>query len=343
MLRAVVCLFVSGFLQNAIAQAPPPPQQQSQSSTLVIAFGSSTMGESDEFLGDDRGPSRESGGETFSITFRDARTLSQIKILSVSTSGHGKILVHNAETETSSQSEAQPITEFENAMLAAGELRQATPAEAVKKITFQIEGYSSDDASAKIELTSDIEILPSDFIIHRERPTADGNYGTFVDENLYADFTHTDILTLIDGGQAVRASELQQTSWVCSAYHYGPEFRPSKYIDEKNRYYYRDGDLLRSITNLSENDTGWFDTEQGLSSESFDRPICNTDIPSRLLYKKTVSGNLIGELTGSLTHLYKACYGSSRDYLDTYFYGSKLGIDKQFVFIYEFCRPAELP
>lgn len=154
---------------------------------MQVAFGPSPRPESSNLpnppdiqLGDSEHPSRNSGGETITIQFRNPKPLTALRIVAASASGKGKILVHKITT-VSDKGALGAYQAFEERMLIAGKSVESRIEAAVIEMTFQIEGYSDNDASVYIDVQSSEAFSADDVMVRRAHASPGGSYGNYID------------------------------------------------------------------------------------------------------------------------------------------------------------------
>lgn len=325
MVRHFVILFSILIAHSTFAQ---------QDSTIVLGFG--TFTDAIEF-GDSKGPSRKVGGEKFVIKLRKPLTDFNLTIASYSASGSGKLLVRGAKIGDSK--DMVEIAGFADKLLATTETLTADIAEPTRQIELQIEGMANNDASLQIVVDAGTSLGESDFMVSRTYPDHQGNYGTFVDESAYPEFTMAEYHTLLKSAHLIPKKQMDQTNWVCSSITTDGQ----KALDYKTQFFFMDGVFLKSTTTQIDQVGTWMETEEGLSFSGTKGTSCNVELVITSLVKGTPAGNLVKEHVFRRTDVYKACSHMTKKQVDPYFPApSTINPESYFLIGHEFCRPTDL-
>lgn len=324
---------------------------------LSLGLGSSVPDSlKDNAMIDKTGPSRRGGGEQITLTFREPKAITSLKLTAYSKSGAGKVLVRRVlnQVEQDGKSVNDPMVEFfvpsqavgvyEDyqglVMLPAEGYVENTPSSLVEKLTIVAEGFTNNDATLMIELKSDEGFSVEDFRLRRE---FGHGMGTFIDESGYAEFSLNELNDLMLAGRNPSVDELKGNSYVCSYY----DHKGVRDVDFKTRRYFSRGNgPLQSVTDLASEPATWVRTENGWVATSEWDTNCGK-IPMQMVVRMTGSGSLINETIMRKSDIYNMCSraGFWKEAINNFIaqntHRSVVDPQKYAASFKEFCRPAQ--
>ena len=293
--------------------------------TLTVAFGTSVPKDpTGQTLVESGGPSRASGGEHFILKMGPAKNITDIKLTAYSTSKTGKDLIHsvtayNGSTATAlvalSQFSAVTVgnpTNYQNlAMIADSQFVETNPNQAVTELDFVIEGFTNDDASLVLQVTSSDNIPSNDFLLTRTGPNSSDTLGTMIDETTYAAFSASTLNTLMTSGTQPAASDLAGKTFTCTSY----TKLDATQVDVLTRTYAVSGTTLQSTSSL-EGSLTWAVTADGLSASVANQNGCGS-FGTVNVVRLTPGGNLISEVDLNLSAYLNLCVAAGYDLTGT--------------------------
>lgn len=344
LISIVVVMFAISFQANA----------ETPVNVLSLALGASVPADgTGRTLAEKDGPSRSSGGEHFILKLNRAKTVSDIKITAYSTGHAGKALIHSVTGLAGATSIALPeLSQFNKVtagnpqnyrglvMLTDTAFVESHPNQAFSKLDFVIEGYTNNDASVLIEVTSTDGFTQNEFLLSRTGPHSDETLGQLIDEDNYAKFTPEQLSQLMNNGTQPQAADLIGKTYVCSSY----TKLDNAQIDFKTRAYFANGNVIQSNSDFEDQNRAWKPTADGLVATIANQNGCGTFITQNVL-RETGSGNLISEIDLDLQNYLNLCTNAGYDAdgtkaveLNSTF--PSVISPKAVVNAYEFCRPA---
>lgn len=299
------------------------------------------------------GLSRSGGGERIIFQFSGPKTITSLRISAYSTSRLGKALMHNAVGIQGStkipleglykfgkSNSGNPTNSKGKNMLADSSFVEVFPAQSFQQIEITAEGYTNNDISLWIQITSTDSLLEDDYLITRTGTQKKEFVGSLIDESLYAQFTPSQVQKLIGRAQIPQLTEMSGRNFSCTTYS---RTGPAK-IDSNVRTFKTDvNGSLESQSDLEGPPQKWMNTEKGfaLSREKFSG--CGKLVLTQTL-RQLGSGSLISEVSLHTETYIGLCAsagydeGATRKVLMNTTYPSLL--DPAFVVrSYEFCRP----
>jgi hypothetical protein len=330
-----------------------------ESSELSVGFGTGVPKDGSTSTVEKSGPSRVAGGERFTITFRNYKTVSRIRLTGFSASKKGKILIHSAlgfvtyDDGKKSQTNFEGLSQFaqatngnpdnyqNNVMLEDGHYVEVTPNAPFNQIQIVVEGFTNNDAAMLLQMEATESLSLQDFVIHR---TGDSEIaGAYIDETNYATLNSSDLAKLIEEGSSPSIDQLAKRSFVCTSYGRGQKTQ----VDYKTRAYYDNRGALQSASNLDSTMVTWVMTEAGWTLGTDVHNGCGHYQTQNIL-RMTAAGNLVSEVDINRYGYLVLCSNAGYDWdtqaaeFDSETYPSVIspGVDR--VSSYEFCRPAAL-
>lgn len=346
------------FTSIANAQANPDVPLTVNGNTAAIpveldfAYGQSLPGtKAGDTFTDPRGPSRNTGGEKISISFRTPKTISAIRLTAYSKSGTGKILIRNVVADSALMPElfkfadvklGAPVDYQGLVMLNAGSYVETLPARPIQNMAITVEGFTSNDTTILVELASADGFAHSDFLIRRSRTGTE--IGGYFDEMAYRGFTAQSAKRLMSLSKDPTLNELNNTTWVCSGY----ARNAAANIDFKTRHFFSPAPgQLQSTTDKKSTPATWILTQEGWKLPLEGRSTNCGYVADNYIMRITPSGNLIKELAMDRNEIMRACLRSGfqryqiEDFLNKQTLRSVVS-DRLAVTYYEFCRPAKI-
>lgn len=323
--------------------------------TLNVAFGSSVPQDSSgQTYVEKAGPSRANGGEHFVLKLNAAKMITSIKITGFSLSHSGKSLIHSATAvagathlplpalfQFTQVTAGNPANSKGLVLLADNSFVEATPNQALSQLDLVIEGYSNDDASFLLQITTTDEWFENQFMLTRTGPHSEQSVGALINEENYAKFSSSDLNKLMLAGTPAQATDLVSKTFVCSSY----TKLDSPEINLKKRTYFSSANgSLQSSSDLEGTNLNWSATSAGLTTPIANQNGCGTYTTYNVL-RRTPSGNLIAEINLDLKNYVQLCTNAGYDAVGTQAIETNSTfpsvIDPNFVVdSYEFCHLA---
>lgn len=345
-------ILVLGLFASCLAQA-------ALANDLNVGFGASVPKESGASVIEKSGPSRVSGGEQFTISFRGYKTITSVRLTDFSASHQGKLLIRSAlafyvdGNGNVNQVRLEGLTQFSKVtagnpenyqnlvMLADGHYVEVAPGATYYEIQLTIEGFSNSDAGMLLQIGTAEGVQPADFVIKRTGSTEIA--GGYIDENNYANFSIGELANLMKTGTHPALDDLAGHSFVCSGFN-----KPSApQIDFKTRTWYNNNGALQSSTNLDGTLATWSPTQEGWSMPISNKNGCGQYTTNNII-RKTAGGNLVSEVEINRYNYLVQCANAGYDWnaqaaeLDSETYPAVVNPAYR-ALSYEFCRPAVLP
>lgn len=288
--------------------------------TLPFAIGQSVPATADALILP-HGPSRASGGERFTLKFAGAKTITNIKISAFSTNRNGKALVHNAYgVNASTKVSLEGLYKFGapsvgNAtnyngknMLTDSSSIEIAPNQSFTALEFQVEGYTNDDASILLQVTTAEDLEISDYLFTRTAYPKE-SAGGLIDESRAAKFTPAELRALMQQAKTPAASTLAGRRFSCTAY---TKLNPTL-VNYKERSFSVSADgKLQSESDLEGPTQAWTTTAQGQVRTIQNVNGCGTYASYQVL-RAIGSGSLISEVVTDLEAYVKLCVGAGYD------------------------------
>jgi|GEM_PF-2085205 len=304
-----LCVLTLGFGATALADG----------NQLNVAFGASVpVDSSGQTLTEKTGPSRASGGEHFVVRFGRAKNITDIKLTAYSAGHAGKALIHsvtamNGTTKVSIDALSQFAkvtagnpTNYQNlVMLPDTAFVQTTPNQAFTQLDIVIEGFTNNDISVLLQVSSSDAIAAKDYLISRSS-VAD-TLGGLIDESKFAKFTTADLQSLMTQAEVPAAADLAGKTFSCSNY---PRLDANQ-VNYKTRTYAEANGALVSNSDL-EGQNVWTATPAGLQMSIDNFNGCGKYASFNIL-RMTAGGNLISEIVVVLDDFLNLCEAAHYD------------------------------
>jgi hypothetical protein len=324
---------------------------------VAIGFGTSVPKDGSVTTTERTGISRAGGGERFTVTFRNYKTVNRIRLTGYSTGKAGKVLVHTAlglvtyDNGTHEQINFEGLSQFakatagnptnynNNSMLENTHYVEVTPNAPFNELQITVEGFTNNDASMVMELETAEDLPAEDYIIHRTG--AEEVAGAFIDEANYPALTGPELSSLVEHGSMPGIENLAGNTFVCTSYVKGS---PAQ-VDYKTRSYYDNNGALQSASNIDSTMATWVNTEQGWTLGTTAKNGCGK-FNLRTILRMTAAGNIIGELNINRYDYLTLCANAGIDWnaqaarFDNESYPSVINPDIDRTAGYEFCRPS---
>lgn len=289
--------------------------------SLNVAVGSSVPMAAD-YLTMKSGPSRAGGGERFIFKFAGAKTITGIKISAFSTARNGKALIHNAVGinggakvaleglyKFGAPSTGNPTNQNGKNMLTDSSSVEIAPNAAFSQLEFQIEGYTNDDASVLLQITSADELSLADFLVTRTGPKNVESVGGLIDESRYAKFTASELRSMMASAKTPVAAALAGKKFVCTSYS---KLNPIR-LNYKERSFALAADgKLQSESDLEGGTQAWTTSQVGMVRKIENVNGCGT-FTSYQIIRTIGSGSTISEIVVDHEAYVKLCVGAGYD------------------------------
>lgn len=288
---------------------------------LNVAIGTSVP-TSEQNLILPHGPSRASGGERFIVKFAGPKMITGIKISAFSVARSGKALIHNAVGSSGATKIAleglykfgvsttgNPTNYNGKNMLTDSSSIEIVPNQAFNQLEITVEGFTNDDASILLQITSDAELALEDFLVTRTGPKSVESVGGLIDESRYAKFTVSELQSLMAQAKTPAATALAGKTFVCTSY---TKLNPIR-LNYKQRTFKMSADgQLQSDSDLDGPTQNWTQTAQGQvrSIENFNG--CGKYMSYQIV-RAIGSGSTISELVTDHEAYVKLCVGAGYD------------------------------
>lgn len=304
-------IFLSAALLAPVAMA---------ANTMSLAIGSSVPMAAD-YLTLKSGPSRAGGGERFTVKFAGAKTVTTVKISAFSTARNGKALIHNVIGlragakfaleglyKFGTPSVGNPTNYNGKNMLTDSASIEVAPNAMFSQLEFQIEGFTNDDASVLLQITTTDDLTMSDFLVTRSAKPSE-SVGGLIDESRYAKFTATELSSMMAAAKTPTAAVLAGKNFVCTGYS---KLNPTR-VNFKERSFAMSADgKLQSESDLEGGTQTWTASQVGLV-----RSIQNTNgcgnFTSYQIIRSVGSGSTISEIVVDHEAYVKLCVGAGYD------------------------------
>jgi hypothetical protein len=311
-MRSLVLALLSAFSVSAFA-----------TTQLNIALGASVPADtSGQTLVEPAGPSRANGGEHIIIKMGPAKNITGIKITAFSTGKAGKALIHNvtgtngaAKTAIDSLYTFAKVTmgnptNYQNlAMVADSQYVESQPNMAFAQIDFQIEGFTNNDASVLIQITTTDPLPTQDYLI--TRTSSNTVLGGMINEATYARFTAANLQSLMTYGAAPVAADVVGHTFSCTTY---TKLNPTQLDYKKRMYSATASGAIQSISDLE--GTGsyqtWTASAAGLQLAISNQNGCGKYTTTNVT-RKTGAGNLVSEVVLDLNSYIQLCTAAGYD------------------------------
>lgn len=306
----LLCTFV--FLSASTAMA---------ANQLSVAVGSSVPMAA-EYLVLKSGPSRASGGERFIVKFAGAKTLTAIRISAFSTARNGKALIHNAVGlngaakvsldglyKFSAVTAGNPTNHNGKNMLTDSSFVEVAPNAAFTQLEFTIEGYTNDDASVLLQVSSADELELADFLVTRTGPKNAESVGGLIDESRYAKFTPAELRSMMASAKIPAAAALAGKTFVCTSYS---KLNPIRLNYKERSFKIAADGKLQSDSDLEGGTQDWAPTAQGLVRTIQNFNGCG-QFTSYQILRSAGSGSTISEIVTDHEAYVKLCVGAGYD------------------------------
>ncbi|MBX2996544.1 MAG: hypothetical protein KF681_17110 [Bdellovibrionaceae bacterium] len=325
---------------------------QAQAGQLNLAIGASVPEAQDTYVLA-HGPSRAGGGEKFLVTFAAPKTLSLIKITAFSKGRAGKALIHNAVgTSAGTKVALEGLSKFARVgagnptnyngkvMLTDSAYVEVAPNQAFTQLELTVEGFTNDDASILVQITSTEDIQIHDFLATRTGSAKNESAGALVDETRYAQFSPQQLSGLMSRARIPAVQEIGGKAYSCTSV---TKLNPRQVDFKKRAYNVNASGALQSESDLEGATKTWSTTATGvvLSIENVNG--CGR-YNSYNVVRMTPSGALISEVVTHLEDYVKLCVSVGYDEAAVRAVESNStfasSIDPKYVVdSYEYCRP----
>lgn len=295
---------------------------QSTAAQLNVAFGSSVPADpSGQTYILASGPSRANGGERFVVKFNAPKTITEIKLISYSASRTGKNLIRGAKAlqgatvvnldglfQFSKVTAGNP-TNYQNLVLLPDTTWVAiAPNQAYAQIEITVEGFTNNDSSLLLQITSNENVALQEFLVTRTGSASNEIAGGLIDESRYAKFTVNELSKLMQFADP-NVTDLAGKTFICSSY---TKLDTSK-IDLKRRTYSLSANgALQSSSDLQGANIPWAIGPEGLQMPVDNFTGCGRFTTARVV-RKTGGGNLIGEVIVDLQKWVDQCAAAGFD------------------------------
>lgn len=290
--------------------------------TLSVAYGASVPKDpSGLTYVQTGGPSRSNGGEHFILKMSPAKTVTDIKISGFSTGKAGKSLIHGVTATTGATTVSLPaLSQFSkvtagnpqnysgSVMLPDSTYVEATPNQVYSQLDFVVEGFSNDDASLLLQITTSEGLVESEFMLTRTGSHSDQTVGGLINEANYAKFTANELTKLMTNGALPQAADVAGKTYVCSSY----SKLDNSEINLKSRAYFMSGSTLQSSSDVEGANLNWTATTAGLTTTIANQNGCGNYATYNVV-RKTPGGNLIAEVNLDLNNYVQLCVGAGYD------------------------------
>jgi hypothetical protein len=291
------------------------------SNQMNVAVGTSVPA-SEQNLILPHGPSRSSGGERFLVKFAGAKTITAIKISAFSTARNGKALIHNATGTNGTKKVAleglykfgaqalgNPTNYNGKNMLTDSSSVEISPNQAFTQIEITVEGFSNDDSSVLLQITSDGELAVEDFLVTRNGPRSNESVGGLIDESRYAKFTASELQALMKQAKTPAAAALDGKTFLCTGYS---KLNPIR-LNYKTRTFKMAADgTLQSESDLEGATQIWSLTAQGQVRTMENVNGCGQYLSYQIV-RSIGTGSLISEVVTHQEDYVKLCVSAGYD------------------------------
>ncbi len=347
-MRIFITLVSFTIMASAQAGAAPGPTQ------LNVAFGVSVpIDSTGQTYVLPTGPSRATGGEHFVVKFNGPKMISEIKLSGFSTGKAGKTLIHSAKGVTGATTvsldglfqfakvtNGNPVN-FQNlVMLPDATFVQILPNQPFTQLDIVVEGFTNNDSSILLQITSSDGFALQEFLVSRTGPSDKESAGGLINESNFAKFTGAQLSNLMTIAAQPAAADLVGKTFVCSSY----TKLDSNKVDLKRRIFaLSSSGVLVSSSDLQGSNIPWALNADGLHMLVDNFTGCGRFTTANVL-RKTGTGNLISEVVLDLEKYIAQCVAAGFDEAGTRAVEENSTfpsvIDSKYVVdSYEFCRP----
>lgn len=267
------------------------------------------------------GPSRASGGEHINIKFNGPKLISEVRLTSFSSGHAGKSLIHSAKGLTgattvsldglfqfSKVTMGNPVNYQSLVMLPDTAWVAIAPNQPFSQLDIVIEGFTNNDASILVQVTSNDSLTVSEFLVTRTG-SVNETAGGMIDESRYARFTGNELSKLMAIATQPSVSELAGKTFVCSVYTKLDAAR----VDVKRRSYsLNSAGALVSNSDLQGQNIPWWTGADGLQMAVDNFTGCGRFTTANVV-RRTASGNLISETVLDLQKWIDQCVAQGFD------------------------------
>lgn len=288
---------------------------------LNIAIGTSVPMTAD-LLSLKSGPSRAGGGERFIMKFAGTKTITGIKLSAFSTARNGKALIHNAvgvkgTTKVAldglykfgAPSTGNPTNHNGKNMLTDSSSVEIAPNAQFSQLEFTIEGYTNDDASVLLQVTSTDELSLGDFLVTRTGPKNAESVGGLIDESRYAKFTAAELSSMMASAKTAVAASLAGKKFLCTGYS---KLNPVRLNYKERSFSMGANGQLQSESDLEGGVQLWTSTQVGLVRKIENVNGCG-NFTSYQIIRSVGSGSTISEIVTDHEAYVKLCVGAGYD------------------------------
>lgn len=323
----------------------------SQAAQLNIAFGASVpVDATGQTLVAKSGPTRSSGGEHLVIKFNGPKNISEIKLTGYSTGKAGKTLIHSA-TGILGAAKVSMEGLFQFAKVTAGNPQNyknlvmltdtafvsVNPQQTFTQIDIVVEGYSNNDSSLLLQVTTNEALSIQDFIVTRSSNSE--TMGGLIDEAKFAKFGINELQSLMKGAALPALADLVGKTFVCTNYSRLDAVK----LNYKTRTYMSNAaGVLQSHSELQGPLQTWNQGAYGIELPVDNFTECGKFVSTNTV-RVTGGGNLIAEVVVNLENFLTLCEtaGFQKDAVRAVESNSTFPsvLDSKFVVdSYEFCR-----
>lgn len=323
-----------------------------QAGQLNIALGTSVPADvSGQTLTMKAGPSRASGGEHIVVNFARPKNITEIKLTGYSAGKAGKVLIHrvtalsgSAKVSLEALSQFAKVTNgnpqnYKNlVMLTDTAFVSTAPSQAFTQIDLVTEGFTNNDSSILVQITSSDEFPVEEFSV--SRTSNDETLGGMINESKYAKFGINELQSLMGRAVAPSMEDVVGKTFVCTNY---TRLNNTK-VDFKKRTFVNQNGVLKSHSDLQGPLRTWTASAFGIQMPVEGVNGCGKFV-SYNTARVTGAGNLIAEVILDLNDYLNLCEsaGFDREAARAVQINSTFPsvLDQKYVVnSYEFCRPA---
>ena len=239
----------------------------------------------------------------------------------LSTGHAGKSLVHSVTASSGATAISLPgLSQFSkisagnpqnyngSVMLIDNTFVEATPNQAYTQLDFVIEGYTNDDASLLLQVTTAENLAEQEFMLTRPAHP-EQSVGALINEANYAKFTANDLAKLMTNGVVAQAADVVGHTYTCSSY----SKLDNAEINLKSRtYFVANNGTLQSASDIEGANLTWTQAAVGLAAVIANRNGCGNYATYNVV-RKTPSGGLIAEVNLDLNAYVDLCANAGYD------------------------------
>lgn len=323
-----------------------------QAGQLNIGIGTSIPADvSGQTLTMKAGPSRSGGGEHIVLNFARPKSITEIKLTGYSLGKSGKVLIHRVTAFGGSSKVAleelsvfakvkngNPTNHKNLVMLTDQTFVSTLPAQAFTQIDLVAEGYSNNDSSLLVQITSTDDFPAEEFSV--SRTSTDETLGGMINEAKYAKFGLNELSSLMSRAASPAMEDVVGKTFVCTNY---TKLNSAK-VDFKKRTFVNQGGVLKSHSDLQGPMRTWTAGPFGVQMAVEGVNGCGKFV-SYNTARVTGAGNLIAEVILDLEAYLNLCEsaGFDREAARAVQINSTFPsvLDAKYVVnSYEFCRPS---